>query len=143
MFSTTQMVLMQIFRIRSAYIFAGITCFMLTGVVGRGVWRYVMPLGLLAAGTVEAVTSVRHLSSLAFSKAKIFVLWLTGRPWTFSLPSLDEWAKTHHRNSSSPPYPSLLGSSWHPPSYPCSTAYLVVPKQKSWSPSRHSRASLS
>jgi hypothetical protein len=59
LFSTAQMVLMQAFRIRSAYIFAGITCFMLTGTIGRGVWRYVLPLGFLAAGSVEAITSVR------------------------------------------------------------------------------------
>jgi ABC-type transport system involved in cytochrome bd biosynthesis fused ATPase/permease subunit len=65
-FSTAQMLALQAFRIRSAYIFAGITSFMLTGVavrgvVGKGVYKYVLPFLLLVMGLVEAVTSVRIL----------------------------------------------------------------------------------
>ena len=62
-FSTAQMLALQALRIRSAYIFAAITSFMLTGVavrgvVGKGVYKYVPPTLLLVAGLVEAVTSV-------------------------------------------------------------------------------------
>lgn len=58
MLSTIFMLVLQGLRIRSAYIFAGITCFMLSGVLVKGIWGYIAPLGLLVMGTVEAVTSV-------------------------------------------------------------------------------------
>lgn len=58
MLSTIFMLVLQGLRIRSAYIFAGITCFMISGVLVKGVWGYLIPVGLLVMGTVEAVTSV-------------------------------------------------------------------------------------
>lgn len=67
--STAQMILLQAFRIRSAYIFAGITCLLVTGSIGRGVWRYILPIGLLAAASVEAVTSVRHIPDNVVDRA--------------------------------------------------------------------------
>ena len=62
-FSTAQMLALQAFRIRSAYLFAVITSIMLSGVavrgaVGKGVWKFVLPFTLLVGATVEAVTSV-------------------------------------------------------------------------------------
>lgn len=96
-FSTAQMLALQAFRIRSAYIFAAITAIMLSGVavrgaIGKGVWKFVLPFTLLVGASVEAVTSVCHPSSL--------MVWLTSRPSTSSLPSLVEWARTPHPNSS-------------------------------------------
>lgn len=62
--STGFMLALQALRIRSAYIFAGITCFMLSGVLLPGVWGYIAPLFLLVAGSVEAVTSVSQVKAL-------------------------------------------------------------------------------
>jgi hypothetical protein len=66
LFSTAQMLTLQAFRVRSAYIFAGITCIMLPGTIGRGVWRYFAPVSVLVAASVEAVTSVSEPISRPF-----------------------------------------------------------------------------
>ena len=59
LFSTLFMLVLQALRIRSAYIFAVITSFLLSGTLLPDVWGYVMPFALLTMGAVEAVTSVR------------------------------------------------------------------------------------
>lgn len=60
--SAAFMLALQALRIRSAYIFAGITSFMLSGILLPGVWGYFVPILLMVAGSVEAVTSVSRLS---------------------------------------------------------------------------------
>jgi hypothetical protein len=77
-FSTAQMLGLQALRIRSAYIFAGITSIMLSGVlvrgiVGKGVWKFFIPFTLLVGASVEAVTSVCLHSNSSWSQPLISV----------------------------------------------------------------------
>lgn len=100
---------LQFFRIRSAYVTGLIASVLLIGAIGEAVqkkvhkvdilWGYAVPMVIMVALGVEGVTSVSTPEDALI------------RPSTFSLRSLDVWAKKPQRSISSPP--SLPSSALH------------------------------
>lgn len=58
MYATVYMLAMQVAGIRSAYMFGSTACFLLIGLVGKGLWPYALPLVAFVLVAEEAITSV-------------------------------------------------------------------------------------
>lgn len=52
------MLLLQAYNIRSAYMFGATVSFLLFGLVGKGLWAYLLPTGAFVLVAVEAITLV-------------------------------------------------------------------------------------
>lgn len=135
--SSWYMLLLQSFRVRSAYLYAMITALLLVGAVGnelgrmgrRGLWEgmsfkmtYLVPSACLMALAVEAVTTVGKSISNTIMNSDTDTNY---RRWTSSRLLQVVWVKKPQPNTSWPLSLSFAALSSSPQFFPCSTAYLA------------------